>query len=236
MPQAQPPSVPATQPEERSAAGKLILYAVFELAGIAVGWALSFYIFGIVFNTSAYNLPPNPTPAQVSAAFGPLFQSLGYIVPVTVVVELLALVTLTLAFRQLSKVDRVRFSLPSTLMIVMLVGVILVSITAIPFIQSIPQIIAQAPTTPGGTPSPAFASLMASLLAYLAFIAIGGLLGLIGVIGGVILGLWRVGSRYDETVIKLGAIFTIIPILNIVAPILVLVGAYQVRNRLSMVQ
>ena len=55
---------------------------------------------------------------------------------------------------------------------------------------------------------------------------------LVGVIGGQILGLWRVGSRYNETVIKVGAIFTIIPLLNIVAPILVLIGAYQVKGRL----
>jgi hypothetical protein len=49
----------------------------------------------------------------------------------------------------------------------------------------------------------------------------------------VILGLWRVGTRYDETIIKLGGIFSIIPILNIAAPVLVLVGAHSARNKLA---
>jgi len=61
---------------------------------------------------------------------------------------------------------------------------------------------------------------------------IAGILALIGIIGGQILGLWRVGTRYDQTLIKLGAIFTIIPLLNIVAPILVLIGAYEAKGRL----
>jgi hypothetical protein len=34
-------------------------------------------------------------------------------------------------------------------------------------------------------------------------------------------------------VLKLGAIFTIIPLVNIVAPVLILIGAYQVKGRLG---
>ena len=60
-----------------------------------------------------------------------------------------------------------------------------------------------------------------------------GVLALVGTIGGQILGLWRVGSRYDSTIIKIGAIFVIIPLLNFVAPILILVGAAQARGSLS---
>jgi len=51
-------------------------------------------------------------------------------------------------------------------------------------------------------------------------------------IGGQILGLWRVGTRYNETTIKVGAIFTIVPLLNIVGPILVLIGALEAKGRL----
>ena len=86
--------------------------------------------------------------------------------------------------------------------------------------------------TPAGGLPPAFAALLGSLFVDFALLAVGVVVLLVGVIGGQILGLWRVGSRYNETVIKVGAIFTIIPLLNIVAPILVLIGAYQVKGRL----
>jgi hypothetical protein len=70
------------------------------------------------------------------------------------------------------------------------------------------------------------------LLFSAAIASIGGIVVILGVIIGQILGLWRVGSRYDETTIKIGAIFGIIPLLNFVAPILILVGALQARGRL----
>ena len=38
------------------------------------------------------------------------------------------------------------------------------------------------------------------------------------------LGLRRVGARYNQRVIKVDAIFSIIPVLNIAEPMLVLIG------------
>jgi hypothetical protein len=57
-------------------------------------------------------------------------------------------------------------------------------------------------------------------------------LAFLGLIGAI-LGLWRFGSLYESTVAKVGAILYIIPVLAIIAPILVLIGAYQVQKRLS---
>jgi hypothetical protein len=50
------------------------------------------------------------------------------------------------------------------------------------------------------------------------------------------LGLWRVGTRYNETLLKVAAIFVILPLLNIVAPILVIVGAHGAKTRLVQLQ
>jgi hypothetical protein len=63
--------------------------------------------------------------------------------------------------------------------------------------------------------------------------AAGALLALIGGVGGLILGVWRIGSKYDETMLKAGAIFIVIPFLNILAPILILLGASSVKGRLA---
>jgi type III secretory pathway component EscV len=63
-----------------------------------------------------------------------------------------------------------------------------------------------------------------------AFIATaGGLLILVGMIGGLVLGL-RLGERRNETPLKTDAILTIIPLLDVVAPSLVLIATSGVRG------
>lgn len=228
-----PPAQPSTSPTEKSALGRVQWFAILQVVGLAAGWVAGIYLYSQVFaNIANLNLQPNPTPAQVASALGPLFQSIVYIVPISALIGLFGMVLLTSGFRGLSKVDS-RFSVPSIFMIILVVGFVLVIAGVVPFVSNIPALIAQVPTTPGNQPSAALTALITSLLGYLALIFLGGILALIGLIGGMILGLWRVGSKYDETVVKLGAIFVIIPLLNIVAPILILAGVHTIRGRLG---
>ncbi|HEV2227260.1 MAG TPA: DUF973 family protein, partial [Nitrososphaerales archaeon] len=141
-------------------------------------------------------------------------------------------VVLTMGLRDMSKVDGPKFSVPWKLMIFLMIGSALAGVSAYLIFNDIPAIIAQAPRA-AGTPSTDFFSVVGSLLLAALVAAIGGILALIGLIGGQILGLWRLGSKYDETLLKLGAIFVIIPLLNIAAPFLVLIGAYQIKGRLD---
>ena len=67
----------------------------------------------------------------------------------------------------------------------------------------------------------------------LALLVIGGILAIVGLIGGEILGLWRVGTRYDSTIIKVGAIFVIVPLLNYVGPILLLIGSLEAKKKVG---
>lgn len=227
------PQQPTSAPEEKSALGKLVLFGIVHLAGIVTGWVVSFYVFGTVFASSAgFKLPPNPTPAQASAALGPIFQAVGLLVPVSLAIELVGMFVLTLGFREFRDVDAHRFSLPTKLMYLMIIGTIIAAAGVIPLFNSLPSIIAQAPYARGTTPSAAFMSGIGTIILFALVAGVGGILALIGVIGGQVLGLWRVGTKYNETVLKLGAIFAIIPLLNVVAPILVLVGAHQVRGRI----
>jgi len=155
------------------------------------------------------------------------------VVPLIAAINIVSLVVLTIGFRELREVDRPAFSLPSTLMILMVVGGIITVVGVVPFLSGISNIIAQAPTSTSAAPSAAFFSAIAPFFFALTLFAIGGLLAFIGLIAGLILGLWRVGSRYDQTIIKLGAIFAIIPVLDIAAPVLVIVGAQQARRKVS---
>jgi len=216
----------------RSALGRVVWFAVISIIATIAGWALDFGVFSSSFFTGAlYNLPQNATGSQVSAAMGPMFQDTAALVPVIAAIQLTGVAVLATGFRQLIKVDPARFSLPSNLMVVLIAGAAIAAIGAVALLNSLPNAISQAPLSNGhgylGL-APAFAN----LLLYAVVIAIGGLLALVGAIGGMILGLWRVGSLYDETMVKMGAIFLIIPLLNILAPILILLGASSARGRL----
>jgi hypothetical protein len=227
-----PPQI-STASEERSAFTKVMWYGVVGVVGLVGGWVLPFLIFGAVTMSSTnLNLPPNAPPSQVGAALGPLFRNLSLLLPSILVIGLIGDVLLTLGFRELSQVDDSKFSLPWKLMIALIVGTVVLASSLILLFNSIPNIIANAPTG-SETPSQAFFSVISSLLFAALIAIIGGIVRLAGVIGGEILGLWRVGSRYNSTIIKVGAIFVIIPLLYLVAPILLLIGAYEARGRLS---
>ena len=232
IPQAgMPQGTPASQ--EKSALTKVIWFGVLALVGLVGGWVVTFLILGTVFvSATNLNLPPNPTPAQVGAALGPLFQNFSLLIPSILVIGLAGDALLTMGFRDLAKVDNSKFSLPWKFMIVLIIGLVLLAGGLIPVFNDIPNIIAQAPTGPGA-PSAAFFSAISTLIFAALIAVIGGIMALVGTIGGQIIGLWRVGSRYNSTIIKIGAIFVIIPVLNFVAPILILVGAAQARGSLS---
>jgi hypothetical protein len=67
----------------------------------------------------------------------------------------------------------------------------------------------------------------------LIIIIISAILIILGDIGGIILGLWRVGDRYDSTAIGIGAIFYLIPYFDVLAPILVFIGAHATQHKLK---
>jgi hypothetical protein len=218
---------------ERSALTKVMWYGVLGIVGLVGGWVVSFLIFGAISVSSTnLNLPPNATSSQVGATLGPIFQNLSLLIPSIIVIGLTGDVLLTMGFRDLTKVDNSKFSLPWKFMIALIIGAVLAAGSLILLFNGIPNIIAEAPTG-SGTPSAAFFSAVSSILFAALIAAIGGIMALVGTIGGKILGLWRVGSRYNSTIIKVGAIFVIIPLLDFVAPILILIGAYQARGRLS---
>lgn len=62
-------------------------------------------------------------------------------------------------------------------------------------------------------------------------VLVGLLLGFVGWVG-LILGLYRVGKRYSSGITKAGAILYIVPLVDIVAPILILVGTTSIAKML----
>jgi hypothetical protein len=223
----------ASIPLERTALSRIMWYSVIQIAGLVVSQVVSFYVtFSVFYSSGIYNLPANSTPSQVSAALTPLFQDLSFLAPFGIALGLVGAIFLALGLRSLGRVDASQFSLPWKFMIVFLIGIAVVAVALVPLLLELPNLISQVPVT-STTPSADFISAIGTLLLAALVVSVGGIMVLIGAIGGVMLGLWRVGARYGETIIKVAAIFTIIPLLSIVAPILVLIGAYQAKGRLG---
>ena len=216
-------------PEERSALLKVRWFGILQLVGIAAGWMGVLFIGGSPGSLTAASLGHNPAPSQVSAALGPVFASLASLVPILAAVQVAAVLMLILALRQLKAVDG-RFSVPSVLTMVLLVGALLTVSGAVPLFSLLPSLIAQT-TTSGTTVPTGLAGTAASLALYFFIMLIGGILALVGLIGGQVLGLWRLGSKYDEAILKAGAIFIVVPFLNIASPILIIVGTNRARAK-----
>ena len=231
-------------PEEGSGLTKIMWFGIIYLAGLAVSWAVAFYVFGTIFTASSALIPPgsmngtgfgpsgNATSMQALAAIAPVFQGLTLLLPISVSIELIALAVLTLGFRDLGKVDRSRFSTPSTLMLVMVAGTFVAAAGGLLVFSAITGYFTMASNQQILQPGGAMAS-VGSIFLGVVVVLIGGILSLVGLVGGLMLGLWRAGSRYNETLLKLGAIFVIIPFLNFVAPILVIVGAHGAKGRVA---
>ena len=209
-------------------------FGIVQVVNLVLSWIVGFYVAAAMLpSMMRISSVANPSPADVGAALGTIFQMLEYVIPIGGAIGLASLAILTSAFRQFARVDRGKFRVPTIFMIVMMVAEVVAVALLIPFFNSIPAFIAQAPTTGGNSFSPEFAAVLGSFLMYVSLLGICGILGVVGYVGGLILGLWMVGARYDETIIKLGWIFTVIPVLNIAAPILVIVGAHSARNKLA---
>ena len=208
-------------------------FGIIQLTGLVVGWVGTFVFLGYSLGSmTSASLGPSPTPSQVSAAIGPLLSRISLLIPLEVAVDIAGVLLLVVAFRQLKGIDG-RFSVPSILTILLAVGGALVAAGFVGFFSQLPSLISQSSISSGTTIPPELTSTLFSFIAYLLVLIVGGILTFVGLIGGQILGLWRLGSKYNETTLKIGAIFAIIPLLNFVAPVLVIVGSHQADSRIS---
>jgi MFS family permease len=216
---------------ESAALSRITWYSTIQIAGVASG-IVTYILFLPGFFSKFPNTSNGTTSASdVASYLQGLLPSLSVVIVVMFAIGLIAVLLLLSAFRRLSRLDSPSFSMPATLTILLLVGVVIAGIGLIPLfwmLSSLLSNIVQNPTThtfAGGQ--------VADLSAAVALILIAGILTIIGVIGGEILGLWRVGTRYDSTLIKISAIFIVIPYLNWVGPVLLLVGALEAKNKLG---
>ncbi len=132
------------------------------------------------------------------------------------------------AFRDLARVDR-RFANPASLALVAFIGVILALAGMALTLDALYRAVRCAGA---GTPIPSACVPLVSLLGGLALAVLGGIAALVGYIG-ILIGVWRLGVRFDEGAFKAGAILWVLPLLNIVGAIVILIGVRAVRRRVA---
>ncbi len=73
---------------------------------------------------------------------------------------------------------------------------------------------------------------LGTFLDLILLLGVAAILALIGYIG-LLIGIWRLGTRYGESLFKVGAVLLIIPLLSVIGVILILVAARSSRAKLE---
>ena len=228
--------VPPTFGEaDRYALSKLYLAAIVMLIGLIAGYALDFGS-GLFFAFSFIG-HPNAPPTNLFE----VFRSSGFLVFASIAAviggatELIYLAELRLGLKSLSGVDRPNFGTPSKLTLLALITVPFVFLgVVIEFVGLIPFLATINPSQPPVTPPAQLPAGLGYILVGGAISGIAGIAAIVGLIGGAILGVWRMGSRYNESIFKIGAILFVFPFVNIVAAILFILGVGSARKKLPL--
>jgi len=130
------------------------------------------------------------------------------------------------AFGTLAVGDR-RFSTPATLTLLALLALIIIVVAVVALVAVVYQAILCAGV--GNTITSTCLNVGAAL-AMIAVVAIAAIVLLVGYIG-LLIGIWRLGTRYGQGMFQAGAILLIFPLLGIVGLILILVAARSVRGK-----
>jgi hypothetical protein len=209
-----------------------------------ITWSAVLYLVGIVLDTvsavvilsslSAAGVgpfartsigPSGPTASQVQGMVQ-TFRYMTTLLPLTLLFIFGALVLLWTGFRGLSMGGAADFSVPSKLTLIAVAGAVIMIPGMLVFYSSLASVMASLAIQGRASAS----GVLGALVGGGALLLVGAVLLVIGYIGGMILGLWRVGGRYGQSVLKAAAIMTIIPLLNIVAPILVVIGVSRAKR------
>ncbi len=214
---------PNTREADLSALSKIWTAALVSILGsilgVAVPLTLSF------FHYISFTIPA--TGSAVTYGTTALYLVLG-IGLVGLVISIIAFWFYRDGFLALRPVDP-RFASSPTWALMVIIGLIMVSLGLVAVLAGIVQILTCTGTS---TTIPASCISLGALLGGLALLVIGAIVLLIGYIGTLV-AIWRLGSRYNDALFKVGAVLLIIPYLSIIGQILILVAASGVRKRVE---
>lgn len=218
------PVTPSFTSADSVAIGKMKMFALLGIAGIALALIVPFALgFGF---TSMFAI----SQANPASEVGSLVAVSEIVAIVGFLMGFVSIILVRSSFKTLSSVDR-GFSTPSTMVLALFAGLGIFVIAFIALLVFVFGLAGSITTTTGQTTTISSAALGGIVAAGL-LVIVGAIAALIGIIG-LILGLWRAGERYDETLLKVGGILFIIPYVDFVAPILVFIGALNAQKKVN---
>jgi len=199
-----PTNIPSTFGDaDRKALGKIMIFSTIVLVLLVFSFASSFFLnpFRYLIITNQ-NSGATPT----SFTFAPNYLTIfAVIVVVGIVVETIIYQQLRSAFKGLTTSDRPHFKTPSTLTLLLMIVLPILLLGYLIILSGLQPVLNEISQNGGRTINAIPAGSMGPLLGGALITFIGGILALVGLIGGPILGLWRVGSRYDDTLHQSGS-------------------------------
>jgi RNA polymerase subunit RPABC4/transcription elongation factor Spt4 len=189
--------------EDRDGIGKIKNGALVSLIGIILSLVGLAAVEGTLLSGIRSGAPLSGLSSLIAIAL------------VGVIIGLISILLYRSGFGILRQVDGRRFGTPFTFSTVFLVGFVFLILGLLIFLAAISSVD------------------LALVVVGDVFLILSVILLLLGDIIGIVLGLWRVGERYNSTAIKVGAIFFIIPYLDVLAPILVFIGAHSAQKSME---
>jgi uncharacterized membrane protein len=216
-------NAPTFGPADHAALSDVFLAAMIALIGIALSIAELFTsaasnLFNVTSVGSGSSVTVDLTALYVAAALG----------VVGVVLFLLGVWFYRRAFRTLAPQDA-RFSTPATLTLLLFIAVILL----IGILAAFFAVFFQAAQCAGSGNAITSACIdVGTVLGLIAGLFVLLIVALVGAIG-LLIGIWRLGTRYNEGLFKAGAILLIFPVVSVVGIILILLAAHSVRSKIQ---
>lgn len=209
--------------------GKLKLGALLSILGLILTMIPAYFLAGsLLAVTSLVGSSSSSSTATLAGISTGTFAGMGIAVIAGAILFLISIIEYRHAFGILKESNpslTSPYSLMKWIYIGLILEVILIPLSLIVILITIS--IAARSSSSGG-----FVGTIAviGLIGFISLIA--GIMSLVGYIG-MIMGLYRSGEVFDEGVMKVGAILYIIPYLNIIAPILVYIGALSAGKQMN---
>lgn len=200
---------------DKHALSKLRIFAIITLAGSII--AVAFFVLELLLFPNLFSLSGMwaTVPVQNTQLYHLYASAILAVFVATNALTVLAIFPLRSALADLSRAGSPNLRFPRMMMLFML-SCILVSIAGRLFD---PQI---------SSPLPHWADLI-----FLYLLLVGTYGTMVGEILGETLGIWRMGSRYNENMFKWASIALIFPIAQVVSPILIFIGQRKISRNLS---
>jgi Protein of unknown function (DUF973) len=218
----EPPVEAPSVEVEISGVRRIQFGAIAGILGIALGALAPIYllfVLGIGLSTST------ATVGSASQTYS-LIETLILVLFFGVALLLVSFVLYAAGFAKLRRADP-KFTAPLALSVIGLLGFLLL----VAVVGLLAGLVLQVVSCGGPGKATAACVTLSAVTIDPILLLVGLAVGVIGWVG-IILGVYRVGRRYGSTITRIGAILYAVPVAEIVAPILILIGSRSILRRL----